>query len=86
MDKRQKILLFAGQVAIVAAFVILAAGSSKESSKSVLRGAGQGLSCSAQGYTFVGYVSSASECSDLCESKGYSRYCTGDSTASCYCK
>lgn len=84
MDKRKKITLCAVQLAIITMFTLFALGSA--SSEPMARGMGQGLSCSAMGYTFIGYYDSDSKCSRACSEDGYSTYCTGDNTTSCYCK
>ena len=97
MEKKNMIAKGLCQIAILAVFVLLAAGSSKSSSSSsssrsssssynVARGTLQGGYCASAGFSFVGYADTNSACKRLCESKGYSLYCTGENTTACYCK
>jgi len=86
MEKRNFILMIA-QLVVLTVFCLAAIGSgtSDQFTKNVVQGTGQGLSCTAQGYTFIGYQSNA-DCPSACKKAGYSSYCTGDKTVSCYCK
>lgn len=82
MDAKTKIKLLIIQLFILAFFGILAVGSG-EADKQVVRAAGQGGTCGALGYTYIGTYS---DCSSACAARGYSNYCTGDATSACFCK
>ncbi|MBQ3554631.1 MAG: hypothetical protein IJA09_00240 [Bacteroidales bacterium] len=89
MEKKKIIYIVLAQLSILLVFVLFAAGSSSSSKTSAsevgkyIRAGAQGGYCGSQGYTFAGYTDN---CYSLCESKGYSSYCTGDATTACYCK
>ena len=85
MKKSKKILLCVAQFAIIALFVVLAAGSSDEQMTSFSKGVNEGNNCIASGYTFIGYYND-SDCSKACGNKGYKYYCTGAHTVWCGCK
>ncbi|MCQ2314751.1 MAG: hypothetical protein MJZ56_06225 [Bacteroidales bacterium] len=84
--KKGKIILCLAQLAIIGFFIVLAAGSSESEMSSFAKGVSQGADCSSRGFTFIGYYESISDCSNACEKKGYTYYCTGENTVSCYCK
>lgn len=85
MDTKTKIKLLLIQLLILASFVILALGSG-EAEKKVIRASAQGGYCGANGFTFIGYYSSHSDCKNACASRGYSQACMGDATTACFCK
>lgn len=86
MKKSKKILLCLAQFAIIALFIVLAAGSAGEKEiVSTARGFNQGNYCISEGYTFIGYYNN-SDCSKACSDKGYKYYCTGENTVWCGCK
>ena len=85
MKKSKKIMLCLAQCAIIALFIILAAGSTDEQMVSTSKGINQGNYCLSQGYTFVGYFNNA-DCKTACSNKGYNYYCTGENTVWCGCK
>lgn len=82
MDTKTKIKLFLIQLVILAFFAFLAFGSG-EADKQVARGALQGGTCGALGYTYIG---SYSDCGSACAARGYDSYCIGDATTACFCK
>ena len=82
--KKNTIILVAIQLTVLSVFCLFALGSA--SYEQATRGAGQAITCSALGYTFIGYYSNA-DCPIACGNKGYNGgYCTGTDTVSCYCK
>lgn len=89
MEKKKIIYVVLAQLSILLVFVLFAAGSSSSSKTSAsdigtyIRAGAQGGYCGSQGYTYVG---TTSDCPSLCQSKGYSSYCTGDATTACFCK
>lgn len=85
MKKSKKIMLCLAQFAIIALFVVLAAGSTDEEMTSFSKGLDQGNRCISAGYTFIGYFNN-SDCSTACANKGYKYYCTGENTVWCGCK
>ena len=86
MERKKKIVFALLQLVVVGVFIIMASASSGEDATNFTYGVSQGLDCQNKGYSFIGYYSSISACSDACEAKGYDYYCGGNNTTWCGCK
>lgn len=85
MKKSKKIMLCIAQVAIIALFIGLAAGSSDQDMASFSSGFNQGMACQNAGYVYIGNYSN-SDCWPACKRAGYKDYCTGTNTYWCGCQ
>lgn len=91
MEKRRKIPLLVAQGLIIVCFVILAAGSASSrdaavAAKAFGSGALEGFERRTNGFVAVGIASNASECIELCKSKGYEEWSLSLESSWCYCK
>ncbi|MCQ2312323.1 MAG: hypothetical protein MJZ84_02580 [Paludibacteraceae bacterium] len=85
----KKNLIVATQVIVLGVFVLLAAGSGSEQAAVATRaalGGLEGAECGSNGFYPVSSASSESECSSICAKKGYSAYCYGRGSNTCFCQ
>lgn len=85
----KKTLVIVAQVIVLGAFVLLAAGSGSEqaavATRAVLGGL-EGADCGSKGFYPVSSASSESACANICDNKGYSLYCFGRGSNTCFCR